>query len=233
MNFYPAGNVSGGSGQSLAWASKATVSATIQENVGMGGALTFANSSTTAAVTTATIIGYSTQVTAGDVNGVGGNAGQVLTNTGSGAGWANPQGGPAVDAVDFPNIALNSTYTTVLSLSVPAGSYQVMYSGDMDNLGGSTDYVTCHLQSPAGAGSPAESITLPPGVTSMIVLQGLTTTSSGGIISALCADAVGTAEAGFGGYPVLTAVQVTGISGTGIFSTTHSGQAPIGPKTKG
>ena len=91
LNFYPAQNVSGGSGQSLPYPSgSGSVSTTIQENIGQGDALTFANASSGSVVVTATITGYSTQVTAGTINGTGGTTGQVLTNTGTGTSWQNP-----------------------------------------------------------------------------------------------------------------------------------------------
>ena len=104
LQFYPALNPSGGSGQTLAYpGSNVVVSTTIQENVGQSGELTFYNNGIGSAVVTARIIGYSTQVTAGDINGVGGTSGQVLTNDGSGgAAWQTP------------NFALPDTATTVI-----------------------------------------------------------------------------------------------------------------------
>jgi hypothetical protein len=85
---YPAGNPAGGSGQSLAYAAGSVLaSTTVEENAGQAGELTFANSGVASATVTASVTGYSTQVTAGDINGVGGTAGQALTNTGSGAAW--------------------------------------------------------------------------------------------------------------------------------------------------
>jgi hypothetical protein len=90
LNFYPAGNLGGGSGQSLAYPAGTLVSTTIQENVGQSNELTFANAGTASVVVNATLTGYSTQVTAGDIGGTGGSNGQVLTNNGSGgAAWQN------------------------------------------------------------------------------------------------------------------------------------------------
>jgi hypothetical protein len=86
MSFYPTGDPSGGSGQSLSWSAGSSSTATIEENVGLGDDLTFKNR-TSASTATATITGYSTQVTDADVAPADGLNGQVLTNTGSGAQW--------------------------------------------------------------------------------------------------------------------------------------------------
>jgi hypothetical protein len=93
MNFHPTGNPAGGSGQSLEWSAGGTDSQTIQENVGASDELDFALTGGTAKVT-ATIVGYSTQVTDGDVSGLDGASGQVLTDNGTGgAAWATPSVG--------------------------------------------------------------------------------------------------------------------------------------------
>ncbi|HEX3334105.1 MAG TPA: hypothetical protein VHS57_07170 [Acidimicrobiales bacterium] len=94
LNVYPTGNVAGGSGQSLSWSGGTTNTQTIQENVGLKDELTFALTGATAKLT-ATITGYSTQVTDGDVSGLDGTSGQVLTDNGSGAAWADPSIGAA------------------------------------------------------------------------------------------------------------------------------------------
>jgi hypothetical protein len=91
MNIVPAG-ASGGSGQFLEWGAGSSNSQTIEENVGTKDELTFALQGG-AAKATATIIGYSTQVTDGDISGLDGNTGQVLTDNGSGASWENPSVG--------------------------------------------------------------------------------------------------------------------------------------------
>jgi len=146
LNFYPTGNVSGGSGQSLSYPSgSVTASTTIQENIGQSDELTFANSSTGSAIVTATITGYSTQVTAGTINGTGGSPGQVLTNNGATASWG-PPGGAAYSATGSGS--LPSGYTLIASVSVPAGSYQVSYNAQIFNFS-HDEYVDCDMVSPS------------------------------------------------------------------------------------
>lgn len=156
LNFYPAGNASAGSGQSLSYpAGNVTVSATIEENIGQSDQLTFANSGAGSAIVNATLTGYSTQVTAGDINGVGGSNDQVLTNNGAGgaiwrdldaaqlggaagsagqnltnngAGGASWQTqGQAFEKETWCCTSLPTSYLrqTIASLTVPAGSYLV------------------------------------------------------------------------------------------------------------
>jgi hypothetical protein len=99
LNFYPAGNPNGASGQTLTYpAGSALVSTTIQEKIGEASKLTISNASSGSAVVTATLNGYSTQVTYADVNGVGGSAGDLLTNTGAGAQWQAPPNSLAAPA---------------------------------------------------------------------------------------------------------------------------------------
>jgi hypothetical protein len=136
MTFYPAGNVNGGSGQSLTWSAGGTATATIEENVGTANELTIANGSA-ASTGTATITGYSAQVTAADIAPADGAAGEVLTNTGTGAAWLQPpatftnvkvvaQTDTAVAAgtqlVNAINAVNGSTPTTIL---LEPGTYDV------------------------------------------------------------------------------------------------------------
>jgi hypothetical protein len=132
LNFYPAGNPSGASGQTLTYpAGNVLASTTIQEKIGEASKLTISNASAGSAVVTATLNGYSTQVTYADVNGVGGNAGDLLVNTGSGAQWQAPPNtvpGPSNNGSPgdlltrtasgtqwtTPNYALAPTNTTVI-----------------------------------------------------------------------------------------------------------------------
>jgi hypothetical protein len=99
LAFYPTGNPGGGSGQALSYPSgNVLASARIEENVGQSSELTFANNGSGSVVVTATLIGYSTQATAGDINGTGGTTGQVLTDNGAGgAQWETLPPGSAAD----------------------------------------------------------------------------------------------------------------------------------------
>jgi hypothetical protein len=90
LKIYPAGNPTGGSPQSVLFAANALAAATVAQNVGLKSAVTFENTGLAAVTVTAKLIGYSTQVTAGDIAPTGGVAGQVLTNTGPEAVWQTP-----------------------------------------------------------------------------------------------------------------------------------------------
>jgi hypothetical protein len=144
LNFYPAGNPSGASGQTLTVpAGSIVATTTIQENVGESGKVTFANSGPGSATTvTATITGYSTQVTAGDINGVGGSSGQVLTNDGAGgAVWQTPnfQSTDTATVTVHPgaDAATNGANLVSAVSAVPAGKLTLirLEAGDY-NLGG-------------------------------------------------------------------------------------------------
>jgi hypothetical protein len=107
LDFYPADNVDA-AGQTLTYPSgNAWVTTTIYENVGQSGEVTFYNAGTGTAVVSAKIVGYSTQVTAGDISPADGTTGQVLTNTGTGAQWSDPIGVQGYQEVVSP------TYTVV------------------------------------------------------------------------------------------------------------------------
>jgi hypothetical protein len=123
LNFYPTGNLAGSSGQTLSYpAGNGLVSTTIHENVGESGKLTVANAGAGSAVVTATISGYSTQVTAGDVNGVGGSGGQLLTNNGAGGASWTTQGQAYLSQGNSPG-SLPNFFVVVDQLTLPAGPY--------------------------------------------------------------------------------------------------------------
>lgn len=157
IKLYPAANEAGGAGHTVSWVAGGTTTATTAEKVGLANKITVFNTSTKAAVVTIKITGYSTQVTAGDINGSGGSAGQVLTNNGAGgATWKSLTAG---DVSGLPNNAYRSgaitavpgaAYVTVASLPVPAGSYAVTFTGEYEALGGGPSTVNCSLVSPGG-----------------------------------------------------------------------------------
>jgi hypothetical protein len=148
LNFYPAGNPSGASGQTLAYTTATTpATTTIEENVGQSGELTIYNSGSGSATVTATIIGYSTQVTAGDISGLDGTSGQVLTNNGSGgASWQSPSGGGAATGSLQGNVAVSASGVTVDKISLPAGSFHVVST--YDAYASAPAFVDCEIVSP-------------------------------------------------------------------------------------
>jgi hypothetical protein len=218
LNFYPAGNASGGSGQFLSWTAEGTNVATIEENVGLSDELTFALTGGAAKVT-ATITGYSTQVTDGDISPADGTSGQVLTNNGTGAAWQGPSGGPAFANANGSEVHLSDTsYSAVDTLTVPAGDYFVTFDAEIDNIGAQVDDATCYLLAPDGSVTPYVGAAVPAetgssdGI-STISPQGLIDTA-GGTITAECKDTTDTAYANLLGYPNLVAIQVSSVSGT-------------------
>lgn len=141
LNFYPAGNPSGSSGQQLIFnESGQAVTGTIEENVGLGDELTVVASGN-AAISSATIVGYSTQVTDGDVSGLDGQAGQVLTNTGTGAQWQSHSWAYTQAAAQLQTIPGPSSDAPYASLAIPAGNYIVSMTGRVedDNLDTTTN----------------------------------------------------------------------------------------------
>jgi hypothetical protein len=225
LNIYPAGNVGGGSGQSLTWTGGSTDTQTVEENVGLSNEMSFALTGATAKLTV-TITGYSTQVTAGDISPADGTAGQVLTNNGTGAGWQNSQGGASfANPNGIPVNLQNGTFTTVDTLNVPAGDYYVNFNGEVDGHSASADYVYCELKAPNGTNTLPVAVELPTaGSVATISPQGLLATN-GGVISVQCSDTNGTATANEVGYPILVAVQVSSVAGT-TFQAPNAG----GPK---
>ncbi|MGN6723930.1 MAG: hypothetical protein ACTHJM_15075 [Marmoricola sp.] len=148
INIYPALNPGAGI-QSFGYPSgNVATTDTINVNVGQSGELTFYNGGSGTSVVTAKITGYSTQVTAGDINGVGGTAGQVLTNDGvGGAAWQTPGQAYTSSAGDQP-LAFDAP-TLVDPVNVPAGSYHVIAT--FDAHAPTPDFADCWLRLPNGA----------------------------------------------------------------------------------
>lgn len=218
LNIYPTGNLSGGSGQFVEWAAHGTGTATIQENPGQSGELTFYNVSSAAAKVTATIVGYSTQVTAGDVNGSGGTAGQALVNNGDGtASWGDPAPSSYTVITPFstslPGLAAHN-FPQVAALNVPAGDFDVTYTATVSNTAATADTIYCYINGTAAAdvGQIVEKTVVGPHASNEITLQAITRAASAGQLTVTCNDDTGTASVGGTGtpseFPVMTAVQV-------------------------
>lgn len=152
---HPAGNPDGASGDTVSWTATKIGSGVISENIGTSNEITFVNQSTRPINITATITGYSTQVSAADVSGGGGSAGQVLTDDGhGGASWQTPS---TVYDQSWPRSMLPSTPQPGydLDLYLPAGSYLVDVTGTIERATADAD-VTCHLiDSGSGGGTVA------------------------------------------------------------------------------
>jgi hypothetical protein len=207
LNFYPAGNPSGGSGQTLAYpAGSVSATTTIQENIGQSDELTVANAGAASVVVTATLTGFSTQVTAGDIGNTGGSTGQVLTDNGRGANWQDP-GGTALSIQTFDNQGdLNPvSATTVASLTVPMGSYYVSWSGFGESHSGTPDILTCFIFAPGSQELGEGRTTIEPDATfGSMSVQGVLFRQAG-TISLQCESSSGV---GFIADGQLTAVQV-------------------------
>jgi hypothetical protein len=87
LQIFPAGDQSAGGAATVSFPAGTTATQTVTETPGLSSKITFHNTSAATATVTATITGYSTQVTASNIASDGGRAGQVLSNTGSGAAW--------------------------------------------------------------------------------------------------------------------------------------------------
>jgi hypothetical protein len=176
MGFWPTGNVNGRSGQILSWGPGHTATMTIQENVGVANELTFANGNG-ATTASATITGYSTQVTAADVSPVDGTAGQVLTNTGAGAEWRQ-----------LPSTFANVKVVAETNGPTDAGSRLV---NAINSIGGSTP--TTILLEPGTYDIGAATITLPANLTISGTSDTNTTIQSegtGSVITAAADDSI-------------------------------------------
>jgi hypothetical protein len=191
LSIYPAGNPAGGSGDSVHWTTTKGASASIAETIGSSDEITFASNSTQAINLSVTIIGYSTQVSAGDVNSSGGNPGQVLTDTGDGAAWQTP-GTVYVDhavATTLQTEANTAGGFTNLIDGVPAGSYVVHFTASVHRFSNGSDaLVTCRLRSSAADADVVEADTSVDGGTpdASVALQAVATLSTTGFFGVRC-----------------------------------------------
>jgi hypothetical protein len=85
INIAPAGDPTAGGATSVFYSGSTTQ--TVHETVGTKDQITFHNSGSGTATVTVKVTGYSTQLAASNIAPDGGSAGQVLTNTGTGAAW--------------------------------------------------------------------------------------------------------------------------------------------------
>jgi len=93
LTFAPTGDPSNASPTTLSWTAGGTNAGLVNVTVGLSNKVDVLNTSTAAATVGVKIVGYSTQITAGSINGSGGSAGQVLTNNGDGTTrWATSAG---------------------------------------------------------------------------------------------------------------------------------------------
>lgn len=200
-----------------------TTSGSLTEPVGLSNQVTFHNTGANSINLTVKITGYSTEVRASDISGTGGNAGQVLTNTGAGAAWQ--AAGHAYGVSNpFSVQALSTGLTTVSSVTVPAGSYAVTFSTTIaGSTSGTPDNVGCYLFSPAGSElNAAYGNTYATDDQSVITMQGLVSNTSGGTVTAQCVDSDNSASAF---YPTLIANSVGAVDG-------YSGAAPAHLKSR-
>ncbi|MGN6723933.1 MAG: hypothetical protein ACTHJM_15090 [Marmoricola sp.] len=184
-------------------------------NPGQSGEVTFYNNGTGSVLLNATLTGYSTQVTAGDISAADGSAGQVLTADGNGgAAWqpvAPSFGGGGQRTLDQLN---SSSPTTIASVNVPAGTYAVnaaamAYSGNGQSI---TAY--CQLMSPEGAAVQVVYVTTT--ADASIANTGIITTTGGDILEQ-CYGYGFVGEA-YAGYANITAVKVGSATGIVFFS---------------
>lgn len=215
--------------EKVAYISGMTTNANVYQPVGLNNKDTFTNLGTKGIKLTVQIIGYSTEVRTTDISPANGTAGQVLTNTGTGAAW-QPVSHAYGTAYLYDYTVLTKSAQTVESVTVPAGSYQVSFITTIAELTASSqpDFVECDLFSPGGganfglgSGNTDTSNTY-----STISVQGLVATAAGGPISAECYDENGSTEAV---DPSLIATTVGAVSGYAGANPVHGKSLPSNP----
>jgi hypothetical protein len=187
---FPQGNQPGASGDTLPYTNGQNATGTFTEPVGTSNRVRFVNQGAAAIRLSVSLTGYSTEVRAGDISAAGGIAGQVLTNTGTGAAWQPT--GHAYGAFNNTSVPISGEPgTTVASITVPAGSYVVTFTMTLlNNTTASFDPIECLLLSPEGhAVGTLEFGGISADIRqSQFTSEGLLSNTSGGTISAFCLD---------------------------------------------
>jgi hypothetical protein len=223
LSFYPLGDPGSASPTTVAWSAGGTGAGTVNVNVGMSDKVVIANNSSAAATVGIKITGYSTQITAAGISGSGGTAGQVLTNTGSGAAWQS-HGQAYSSYPGFFVVGISATApTTIVSVPVPAGTYYVSGVGTFQASGGGRASAQCALKAPNGAIMQntigvADSTTIND---TALSLSGVTTTG-GGTIRVDCQSFAGSSTAG---NMSLVALKLDSATGSVTASATQPGSS--------
>ena len=220
ITVYPTGNPATVN-PSVSWTSGGTSTITLTEHVGASNEVTFANHLGTAKAS-ASLLGYSTDVTETDVSATGGTAGQVLTNIGSGARWETPaapsannfdgSGGsvgdslvnagggaswqPVAHAYDSqppqPFVVTSTGTYQVSEVPVPHGDYAVTATFEVQSP--VVDEVECAIvTSPGGHRSVPTDVTTVAGSGRTFGMVQVLQATSGGPIDLDCHDSVGNA----------------------------------------
>jgi hypothetical protein len=215
VQIFPAGDPTAGGATSVTFAAGTTATATVNETVGASSKISFKNTAAATVTVTATITGYSTQLTAANIAPDGGSSGQVLTNTGTGASWQNlPQTKAfAQSQTELSGGVLlsNTSPTSVATVVVPAGSYVVTFTGTVFNGNdNSSDFFVCHLVAPSGNNVSSFDGSGEISQESTVSNQVLLRTSGGGTIAAKCQDTTAHTDIG---QTSLIAMPVDSVSG--------------------
>jgi hypothetical protein len=213
---YPQGNQGGASGDTLPYTTGQSAFGALTEPVGTGNRVRLVNQGAAAIRLSVSLIGYSTEVRVGDISPAGGTAGQVLTNTSTGAAWQPTQpGAHAFGAFnDTSTTNLGAQATTVASLNVPAGSYVVTFTTTVANAGSRPSTAVCTTTAPSQGGN----IGVSEGADvdgnfgdSVITTQGFLSSTSGGTITVTCEDIQDTTTL-FAGHTELIADSVGAVT---------------------
>jgi hypothetical protein len=166
LQIYPAGDPTAGGATTVPFSANVQAGAFVNETVGTKSQITIVNRSGSTATVAVSVIGYSTEIAATNIAPDGGNAGQVLTDSGGGVSWQTP----AILTKAYENsntqasVALSpaATLVTVASVSVPAGAYVITFTGTTANgTDSSFDTTQCRINDGAGLVSGGNDTTLP------------------------------------------------------------------------